>query len=79
MSSSRNELQISGARANVRPAPSAEEAAAIVAALRAMMRELKDEHRPSPSVWQLAARREALHAEMDAGSGGWRVAARLEQ
>ena len=64
---------------DVQPAPTRAEAAAIVAALHAMMREQPSASGdPIQSVWQRAARREALHTELTHDAAGWRQAARLE-
>jgi len=63
---------------DVQPAPTRAEAAAIVAALQAMIREQPCASAdPIQSAWQRAARREALHTELTHETAGWHRAARL--
>jgi len=64
---------------DVHPSPTRAEAAAIVAALRAAMREQPRVSRaPIRSAWQRAARSDALHTELTHEDSGWRRMARLE-
>jgi len=66
-------------RFEIHPEPSADETAAIVTAIKMLKSRERVEQSVQRSGWQVAARREALHAELQAGPGGWRLAARLDR
>lgn len=71
-------LEVDGVRIEVRPRPTHDEAAALVTAIRTMLRSRRVERRETPSLWRLAGRRESLHHELEAGREGWRIAARID-
>ncbi len=66
---------------HVQPAPTLDEAAAIVAALRMLHRERRANTATSETVspWRVAARNEGLRSDLSHGRDGWRLNARLEQ
>jgi hypothetical protein len=61
----------------VHPAPTNEEAAAIVAVLRGLKREQPSVDAPIRSAWQRAARSESMRSELAHEVDGWGRMARL--
>lgn len=57
--------------AEIRPVPTGEETAAIMAVLRLLRQSRPAAAAPSMSAWQRAARREALRIELPHEAGSW--------